>query len=259
MVAWRKLILLGGAVCALARGTPAQTQSSPSVADTVVVNARIYTVNSQQPWAEALAIRGGKILAVGSAREMLRHRGPATQVIDAKGRLVLPGFTDCHIHFLEGSLSLLQANLDGAKTVAEIQRRLQEYAAAHPGKGWILGRGWVYATFGADALPHRKYLDEILADRPVFLESYDGHSSWVNSKALELVGVTRDTPDPPHGRIVRDPQTGEPTGALKESASDLVARVVPKPTREQKLDALRKGLLEANRVCTSPTSWILPH
>ncbi len=244
---WRSFILLSCTALSLGVSAAAQAQPRPASADTVIVNAKIYTVNPRQPWAEALAIRRGKILAVGSAQELARYRGPATQVIDAKGHLVLPGFTDCHIHFLDGSLSLLQVNLQGAGTVAEMQKRLQEFAAAHPGRGWLLGRGWVYSAFGAAALPHKKYLDEILPDRPVFLEGYDGHTYWANSKALALAGITRDTPDPPNGKIVRDPQTGEPTGALKEEASSLLQRVVPKPTRQQKLKALRQGLLAANR------------
>jgi hypothetical protein len=212
----------------------------------LIVNARIYTVNAQQPWAEALAIRGDKIVAVGSAKEVEAFRGPSTNVIDAKGHLVLPGFTDCHIHFMEGSLGLTHVQLDGAKTVAEIQKRVKEYAAAHPDLPWITGMGWVYPTFGAAALPNKNILDDVVSDRPVWLEAYDGHTSWANSKALAMAGITRNTPDPANGKIVREPN-GDPTGALKEAAGHLVSKMMPTPTREERLTALRLGMREANK------------
>ncbi len=222
---------------------------APQTADTVVVNARIYTVDASRPWAEAVAIRGDKVLAVGSATDISAYRGSHTKVIDAGGRLVLPGFTDSHIHFLDGSQSLLRLNLEDAHTVPELQQRVKAYAAAHPEKAWIIGRGWSYPLFGEAALPDKKYLDEIIPDRPVYLEAFDGHTWWANSKALQLAGVTRQTPDPAGGFIVRDPKTGEPTGALKEDAADmLIERAVSLPTREEKLQAIRAGLREANRV-----------
>jgi predicted amidohydrolase YtcJ len=244
----RRLFLSLVIFCLCADLALAQGQAS-TVADTVVTNARIYTVNSQQPWAEALAISGDKILAVGSAKDMAAYRGPATKVIDAQGRLVLPGFTDCHIHFLDGSLDLQRISLDDAKTIAEIQERVKVFAAAHPEKLWVLGRGWSYAVFSASGLPDKKYLDEIVSDRPVYLESYDAHTWWANSKALQLAGITRQTPDPPGGSFVRDPKTGEPTGAVVDDAADaVVRRAIPMPTREEKLQAWRAGLKEANRV-----------
>ncbi len=168
-------------------------------------------------------------------------------MINAGGKLVLPGFVDCHIHFLDGSFSLGRVNLEGAKNPADIQKRLREYASEHPGEDWILGRGWNYAMFGSETLPHKKYLDELFPNRPVFLEGFDGHSYWANSKALAMAGITRDTADPPNGAIVRDPQTGEATGALKESAQDLVAKILPKPTRADQLLALRAGMKWANQ------------
>ena len=222
-----------------------------AAADTVILNARIYTVNVRQPWAEALAIRGDKLLAVGSAHDIAAYRGASTKVIDAQGKLVLPGFTDCHIHFMEGALGLTQVDLNGAESVPEIQKRVKEYAASHlagsdPDKAWIGGMGWLYSTFGAAALPDKKILDDVVPDRPIFLQAYDGHSSWANSKALALAGIARQTPDPPHGKIVRD-EKGEATGALKESAGDLVTKVMPKPTHEVRLAALRLGMREANK------------
>ncbi len=222
------------------------TGQSISPADVLVVNARIYTVNAHQPWAEALAIRGDRIVAVGTMKEIEAFRGPSSKVIDAQGHVVLPGFTDCHIHFMEGSLGLTHVDLNGAKTVAGIQKRVKEYAAAHPDLPWITGMGWVYPTFGPTALPNKKILDDVLPDRPVWLEAYDGHTSWANSKALALAGITRETPDPPNGKIVRD-QNGEATGALKEAAGHMVSRLMPAPTREERLTALRLGMREANQ------------
>ncbi len=224
----------------------AWAQAQPPSADTILVNARIYTVNPRQPWADALAIGGDKILAVGAAKDVTAYRGPSTRVIDAQGRLVLPGFTDCHIHFMDGSLGLTQVDLNDAKTVAEIQKRVKEYAATHPKEPWITGMGWTYPTFGPSALPDKKILDDVVPDRPVFLVAFDGHSSWANSKALAMAGITRDTPDPSNGKIVRDAK-GEATGALKEWAGDLVAKLMPKPTRDERLAALRLGIHEANK------------
>ena len=215
-------------------------------ADIIVIRGRVFTENPKQPWAQAVAIRGAKIVAVGEDAAIERRRGMGTKVINAGGKLVLPGFVDCHIHFLEGSLSIGRANLEGAKDVAEMQKRLREYATEHPGDGWILGQGWDYAMFGAEALPHKKYLDELFPDRPALLVGYDGHTSWTNSKALALAGITKETPNPPNGIIVRDPQTGEAIGALKEAAQHLVSKLVPEPTREEKLLALRAGMKWAN-------------
>src|SRR5467141_3450650 len=231
----------------LGASLPSQAQSSKAVpTDTIVLHGRVYTENAKQPWAQAVAIRGAKIVAVGGNAEIEKMRAAGTKVIDAAGRLVLPGFVYSHIHFMDGSLSLGRVNLEGAKDASDIQQRLREYASNHSGDGWILGRGWNYAMFGPEALPHKKYLDEIFPDRPVFLEGYDGHTYWANSKALALAGITQETPDPPNGAIVRDPKTREATGALKESAQGLVARVVPKPSRNEKLAALRAGMKWAN-------------
>jgi predicted amidohydrolase YtcJ len=225
----------------------AVAEQSSQTADVVLVNGRIYTVNPQQPWAEAVAIRGDKILAVGKNDDVQRYRGSSTKVLDAKGQLVLPGFTDCHIHFMEGSVGLTRVDLIGTKSIEEIQKKVKDYASSHPNEPWIVGAGWTYPTFGPTALPDKKILDAVVPDRPVFLVAFDGHSSWANSKALALAGITRNTPDPPNGKIVRD-ASGEATGALKERAGELVEKFAPKPTREEHLEALRKGMREANKV-----------
>lgn len=221
----------------------------PSPVDLVVLHAKIYTGNLNQPWAEALAIRESKIVAVGSESEIKKLRGPHTDAIDVQGRLVLPGFTDSHIHFLDGSLSLLGVNLYEAKTQEEIVQLVKAYAATHPELPWILGRGWQYTVFGASGLPNKSALDEAVPNRPVYLESFDGHTWWANSAAMKAAGITPDLPNPPGGEFVRDLATGEPTGAVKEDAADaVIRRAIPPPSRERTLEALRLGMHEANRV-----------
>jgi predicted amidohydrolase YtcJ len=240
------VILFFSAVLAPFALGPLSAQKKSAYADTVVLHGRIYTLNPKQPWAEALAIRGDRIVAVGSEADISSLQSKDTKIIDARGHVVVPGFTDCHIHFIDGSFSLGHVNLEGAKDIAGIQQRLREYGAQHPGTDWILGRGWNYAMFPT-SLPDKKYLDEIFPDRPAFLEGYDGHTYWANSKALTLAHIAKETPNPANGIIVRDPQTGEATGALKEAAQSLVAAVVPKPTRGEKLAALRSGIKWANQ------------
>jgi predicted amidohydrolase YtcJ len=240
-------VLLLAAVPGANRPVFAQQSARVAPADILIVHAKVYTLDPQKPWAQAIAIRRGKIQAVGRDEEVERYRGIGTKRIDAGGKLVLPGFTDCHIHFLDGSLNLGRADLEGAKDPAEIQERLRAYAAKHPDDAWILGHGWNYAMFGQEILPHKKYLDALFPERPVFLDGYDGHTYWANSKAMFLAGIGKETPNPPNGEIVHDPQTGEPTGALKESAGELVEKVIPKPDRVAKLRALRSGLKWANQ------------
>src|SRR5438067_11116461 len=137
-------------------------------------------------------------------------------------------------------------DLKDSKTVTEIQKRVKDYAESHAKEPWITGMGWAYPTFAPSGLPDKKILDEVVPERPVDLVAFDGHSSWANSKALQMAGITRETPDPPNGKIVRN-EKGEATGALKETAGDLVAKVMPKPSREERLAALRLGIHEANK------------
>ena len=240
---WLGLAAITAAIAVVPMQMAAQKKS-----DTIILHARIYTVSEKQPWAEALAILGDKIVAIGSEKEVAAYRSSSTHVIDAGGRLLLPGFEDCHIHFMDGSMGLTEVDLNDASTIAEIQRRVKKYADSHPKEKepWITGMGWTYPTFGPTALPDKKILDEIVPDRPIYLIAFDGHSSWANSKALQMAGITDTTPDPPNGKIIRD-ANGEATGALKESAGDLIAKVMPKPTRTERLAALRLGLHEANK------------
>jgi predicted amidohydrolase YtcJ len=214
-------------------------------ADTVVTNARVYTVDASRPWAEAVAVKDGRILFVGSEKDARRHRGKTTKVIDAGGRLVLPGFEDSHVHFVSGSANLSNIDLAGAKTVEAIRGRIRAFVTADAGTGWVQGRGWMYPAFPGN-MPDRKLLDDIVPDRPAFMRCADGHSSWVNSRALALAGIDRSTKDPANGRIVRD-GTGEATGALLEEASSLVSKYIPEPTPEETLASLRRGFAEAAR------------
>ncbi len=138
----------------------ANAQPPIPVADTIILRAKVYTGDVNRPWAQAIAIHDGKIVAVGDDATINKLRYGGTEVIEGAGHLVLPGFVDCHIHFLDGSLSLGRVNLEGAKDASDIQQRLRDYAAKHPGNDWVLGRGWNYAMFGPEALPNKKYLDE---------------------------------------------------------------------------------------------------
>jgi predicted amidohydrolase YtcJ len=215
-------------------------------ADLVLTGGRVYTVDPQRPWADAVAVRGDRIVKVGSAREVHHLQGPSTRTFELDGLLVLPGFTDGHTHFLDGAIGLDQVDLTGAATLPEIQDRVRRYAADHPDEPWILGFGWLYSTF-PDRLPHRQDLDVVEGHRPVFLYSYDGHSGWASSVALAAAGIDRRTPPlpPARGEVVRNPKTGEPTGALKEGAMGLVESVLPKMSPEKKIAALEKGLRHA--------------
>jgi predicted amidohydrolase YtcJ len=250
-VPFRRSAALASLSCSLLFGvaaTFAQRSVRIPPADILIVHAKIYTADEKKPWAQSLAIRKGKIVGVGSDEQMERMRGIGTKMIDAGGKLVLPAFTDSHVHFSEGAFSLTHVNLEGSKDVADIQNRLHAYADQHPDDKWILGRGWNYAMFGQETLPNKKYLDQLFPAIAVFLECYDGHTYWANSKALALAGINKNTPNPPNSEIVHDPVTGEPTGALKESpAGNLVSKVIPEPTKVENLTALRAAIKWANQ------------
>lgn len=208
--------------------------------ETILTNARVFTADPSRPWAEAFAVRDGRVVAVGRSRDLLELAGSGTRVVDLGGAFVSPGFGDSHLHFMGGSLTLNAVTLDGLTDLEEIQARIAAYAKDNPTAAWVTGRGWNYGAFPGN-LPHRKWLDEVVKDRPAFMQGYDGHTGWANTRALELAGITRDTKDPANGVIVRDAQGGA-TGALKEAAQGLVRRLVPKPTDEDKYRALRAGL-----------------
>lgn len=232
-----RMLLMGLVAPALLAAAPATAPEAP--ADRIFVNGRIWTGDARKPRAEAIALRGEWIAAVGSEADVRRVAGPKTEVVDLKGRFVAPGFNDAHLHFLV----VETAALGGLATLTDIQKAIRAYAAANPSLPWIEGRGWVYSAFPG-GLPQKKWLDEAVPDRPAVMGAYDGHTTWANSRALAAAGITRDTKDPEGGVIVRDEQ-GEPTGVLKEAAGSLVRRLVPPHTADQRYRALKMRLDQA--------------
>ena len=207
-------------------------------ADLVLTNGRIYTVDSHLGWVEALAITRGKIVAVGTAKEIRHWIGPNTEVIELQGRFVMPGFNDAHVHLALASRQLLNVNLEGTRSIAELQQRIRENLMdVEPGE-WIIGGGWDHSLLEEKRIPTRAELDAVSTEHPLFLHRVDWHSAVANSFALQLAGITRETPDPPGGEIVRDAE-GEPTGWLKDKALDLVTQIIPPFTLERR----KRGIL----------------
>jgi predicted amidohydrolase YtcJ len=193
-----------------------------------------------------VAVREGRVVYVGDDRGSERYAGKTTRILDLSGHMVLPGFQDTHAHPLAGGLEAGECNLYDAGTPAEVEGAIRAYAGAHPDLPWIRGNGWELPVFSG-ANPHRDLLDQAVPDRPAFFYAADGHSAWVNSRALALAGITRDTRDPPNGRIERDPATGEPSGTLREAAIALVEAKLPPYTLPERIGAVRRALAEANR------------
>jgi predicted amidohydrolase YtcJ len=225
--------------------------ASTVAADLVVRRARIWT-GGTAPAATAeptaLAVRGERLIAVGSDAEIAPLVGPATRVIDAGGRRLLPGFIDSHTHFFSGGESLLGEDLRLTASREEFVARFAEYARKVPAGRWITNVTWDHERWPGAPLPTREWIDAAAGDHPVFIARLDGHMALANSRALAAAGITRDTKDPSGGVIVRDPTTGEPTGVLKEDgAMDLVFRVIPPPSDAELADALDAALGEAAR------------
>ena len=228
----------------LAQVGASKTLAAPS-ASVILVNGRVWTGNEAQPWVSAVAISGDKIVAVGTNARIRKMAARDARVIDLGGRFAMAGFNDAHIHFLSGALKLIQVDLTGARSLEEIQQRVKKFALDHPNEPWITGSGWEYSYLPNQRLPTRADLDAVIPDRPVFLSSYDGPTGWVNSRALELAGVSAQTKFDGYGVLVKD-EKGEPTGVLKEGAQRLVRGKIPEPARAQKLDALRGEIALAN-------------
>jgi predicted amidohydrolase YtcJ len=210
----------------------------------ILFNGKVFVSDKNYSMAQAVAVDGERVVAAGTNEE-IRARYVGEKTIDLQGRLMTPGFNDAHLHFLNGGLSLVRVNFAGATTLAEAKRRIGQRAKELPAGAWVLGRGWDHTLWGG-AWPTRADLDEVAPNNPVFVQRVDGHVSWVNSMALRAGNVTRATRDPEGGEILRDAK-GEPAGILKETAAGLVARVVPDPPREEKLQALERALAEARR------------
>ena len=217
------------------------TAAAQPYADLVLTNGKIWTVSTAQPQAEAVACIGSRIAAVGSSAEIRKWTGTQTRVIDLHGKLVVPGFNDAHVHFYAGGQHLASVQLRDAPSETEFRRRIADYAAKLPGKRWILGGDWDHENWSPARLPTRQLIDDVTADHPVFINRLDGHMSLANTLALKMAGVTRDTPDPPGGTIVRDAR-GEPTGIVKDAAIALVERVIPAPAEEEIAGALRAAM-----------------
>lgn len=218
-----------------------------NTAVTIYTNGRIYTVNENQPWAEAVAVKDGKFLKVGSSSEMETFNGVNTDVIDLEGKFVMPGIQENHVH-----ASVAGATIDKAANrllitptskPEEIQQALIDYVKANPGDGWIRGGQWGTEHF-PNGEPDKKFIDEITPDRPVILIDETVHGAWVNSKALEIAGITKDTPQPSSGIIRKDPETGEPTGYLSDGGMTEVLKHVQQPTLEQ----WKKAILESQLI-----------
>jgi predicted amidohydrolase YtcJ len=219
---------------------PAATPAPSDGADLVIRNARIWTGVADAPWASALAISGDRIVAVGGDAEINALVGTVTEVIDSPVGLVLPGFIDSHVHLMSSAFELSSVQLRDAQTPEAFAERIGEFAAALAPGEWIQGGGWDHTNWGGE-LPQRSWVDAVTADHPVFLSRLDGHMALANSKALQLAGIDRDTPDVEGGEIVRDPD-GEPTGILKDNAMERVLRVLPDPGVAQQDQALERAM-----------------
>ena len=215
-------------------------------ADLVIVHGRVWTVDRAHPEAEALAVVGSRIVAIGSDSEIRSWTGPSTQIIDAQGKTVLPGFNDAHVHFTSGGNEISGVQLRDAATPKEFANRIGEHAKKLNKGEWITGGTWDHELWGGTPLPSHHWVDAVTLDNPVFVTRYDGHMAMANGLAMKLAGITRATRDPAGGTIVRDPQ-GNPTGLMKDAAMDLIALGIPTETEEQLLRDAHAAMNEARR------------
>ena len=215
-------------------------------ADIVFTHGRVRTVDPSLPLAEAVAVARGRILAVGTSAEMKQYISPKTTVVDLHGRCMLPGFIDNHTHFMSGGFQLQSVDLRTADSQREFARRIRERAEHYP-RRWITGGDWDHDRWPGGNPPTKELIDSVAPSTPVFVNRYDGHMALANSYVLKLAGITKSTPDPPGGTIVKDPTTGEPTGVLKDEAMNFVYKLVPDPSEEEMLEAARLALAEARK------------
>jgi len=220
----------------------------PERADLVIVDAHVWTVDDARPEAQAVAVRGERIVLVGTSEEARRLVGPGTRVVDARGRLLLPGFQDGHTHFITSGMEVGQLDLKDAASPEEFGRRIAEYARGKPAGAWITGGNWDHDKWPGGRLPTAELIDRYVSDHPVFVGRYDGHMAVANTAALKAGGVSADTPDPEGGAIVRKPGRAEPEGALKDAAMALVEKAIPEPSPAELADGTRKAFAEARRL-----------
>lgn len=204
-------------------------------ADMIVINARVRTMDDKNPMAEAFAVIGGRVVAVGKTDEIKKLAGKGTEVIDADGKVVVPGFNDAHVHFLDGGMGLSSVNLRYAKSPEEFTKLIGDFTKSKPKGRWVLNGAWDHENWTPNNLPTRQMIDPVTPDNPVFVERLDGHMGLANSIALKLAGITKDTKDPDGGVIVRD-ANGEPTGVLKDAAMNAIYRAIPELSLEQKME-----------------------
>jgi predicted amidohydrolase YtcJ len=237
----RSLISLAVASCLLSAAAfdPRAASAQQMSADLVIVNANVHTLDRTRPLVEAVAVFGNRIAAVGTSAEIRKLAGATTRIIDAGGALVLPGFNDAHVHFIDGGSHLASVQLRDAANPQEFAERIRQFAAKTPKGRWITGGDWDHERWPGAPLPTKELIDKFTPDHPVFVNRLDGHMSLANSAALKLAGVTRETKDPDGGLIVRDPQTGEPTGVLKDAAMSFVYAKIPDASFDEKLEAAR--------------------
>jgi predicted amidohydrolase YtcJ len=221
----------------------AGAQSKPA-ADLIIHNAKVWTVDKDRPTAQAVAVLGDRIVAVGSNAEVEAWHGPQTRTIDASSKLLLPGFNDSHVHFVDGGLSLDSVQLNDATSATEFARRIGEQARNTPKGEWVTSGDWDETKWTPAAMPTKDLIDPLTPDTPVFVSRYDGHMALANSVTLRLAGITAQTPDPPGGVIVHDAQ-GNPTGALKDAAMDYVYKIAPPLSHDARMRAVKRALAHA--------------
>jgi predicted amidohydrolase YtcJ len=239
-------ILILAGLAGFVFGCAAEKKSE--IADLVLYNGKIWTVNPEQPWAEAVAIKQERILKVGATEEIKALKGDRTEEFDLDGSFVLPGFIDSHTHFLDGGFALSSIQLRGAKSKEAFIVAVEKRAGEIDKGEWILNGDWDQQQFDPPEMPQKEWIDPVSPDNPVFVNRLDGHMALANSCALEIAGITKDTVSPPGGEIVKDPQTGEPTGILKDEAMSLVTDKIPEPSLAEKKKAAEAALRHASEM-----------
>src|SRR5579884_2284639 len=238
----KHFLFLIAAVAVLISGTLMRSQDSITL---LLINGKFWTVNPQQKEVQAVALRGNRIAAVGTTAEIMKLKSAGTAVLDLEGRRVLPGFDDSHVHFVQGGSALAGPQLRYTKSQQEFRDTLAEYASHKPAGTWITRGEWDHENWSPAVLPTHDLIDPVTKDWPVYVERLDGHMGLANSVAMKLAGVDKNTKDVPGGVIVRDAQ-GNPTGIFKDAAQGLIERVIPEPSEQEIVDAIRAAQTYAN-------------
>lgn len=243
-----KLFFLYLAIVFLLTHISCSSPSEKSDVDLILYNGSVWTVNPDQPWAEAVAISGENILAVGYSKVVQKLKGKATESIDLQGAFVLPGFIDSHTHFLQGGFSLSSIQLYEVKSREDFIAKIRERAESIKKGEWILNGNWDHQKFDPPLLPHKNWIDSVTPENPVCIYRHDGHMVLVNSVAMMLAGITEDTLSPPGGEIIKDPLTGKLTGILKDAAIGLVSKHIPESTLDEKVKSAAAALNHAAQI-----------